>query len=1458
MKRGLAVTVENGQEISSTTKHKLIWEDRNVFPLFYFSKKGKCNMVKKIKDISVCKKIISMLLAVIIVLSAFPFTASAAENLGKVSGGSDISIDVSWHYGHQLHTTTKGGHTYPIFCIEYGTTSPERSYLKAKKAGASAKVITAAKWIFAGYYMEHGNDVNWLDMAYCQKKVWSILGDSTSWDFSDSGYTAWCNQAQANMKSLDTLPSFNAKNVGTIVAGDSLTVTDSNKVLKDYPAFTQDKNGIKIVHESGKNTLKITVDKTCTKTSFAILNDTYYKENTGDDDELLLFYPYGSEDYQKLVYSAYYDPVSFSLTGNITPLGNLALKKTSEDGNVEGIKFTITGTNFSKTVKTDSSGNIKIDELVPGKYTVTEESINKYEPQQAKTVTVKSGETASVTFTNVLKRGDLTVVKTSEDNLVEGVTFKLTGTSLSGEKINLTAKTDAKGVATFKDVLIGSGYTIEEVNTAVRYVVPENQKGDIEWDKVTNKSFVNKLKKFRVEVTKEDVETKSPQGDASLAGAVYGIYKGGDLVDTYTTDKFGKFTTKYYVCGTDWTIQEIASSEGYLVDGTTHKVGADPKDYTIEYNTTKNLVTEQVIKGKIAIIKHSDDGSTQIEHPEAEAEFQVYLKSAGSYDNAKKSERDILDCDNDGFAETKLLPYGVYTVHQTKGKTGADFLPDFDVYIAKEANTYKFLINNAPFKAYAKVVKVDKETGKQIAYAGAGFEIYDPSGKKVSQTFTYPTPTTIDVFYTNAEGYLVTPEKLDFGSGYKLVEVQAPYGYVLDKTPILFDVARESSAEENALTLIKVVKPDLAQKGVIEITKSGEVFSTVTATGGASMDEEGNETVIPVIYTPQYETQNLKDAVYEIYAAEDIKTLDGTVRAKKGSLVDTVTTGKDGLAKSKELYLGKYTVIEKTAPDTMVLNTEKFGVELVYAGQNVKVTSTALSVFNERQKVKVSLKKEMQLDETFGIGNNDEILSVQFGIFANEDVKAADGTVIPKDALVCLANCDKEGNIAFTVDLPIGFHWYAKELATDEHYILSDTKYEFDTEYKGQDVGVIEVNLNEGESIVNELIYGSVKGYKIDRETEKAIKGAVFGLFKNDETDYSEKNAILTAETDADGIFEFVNIPFGKWCIRELKPATGYLENTDIYHFDVERDEKVIEMKIANDLIPELKTTATVDGEKKICATEVFTLTDTVEYKHLIPNKEYVVKGILMDKTTGKALIIDGKEVTSETTFTPEQPSGSVEVTFEFDSKFIKADTDIVVFESLYKEGKELAVHADLEDKGQTVTVKVPTIKTTAKANGKKEIKAKGEITITDTVKYTNLTVGKEYVIKGVLMDKSTGKPFKVDGKEITSQTTFIPVKSNGSIEIKFVFDGSKITKTTELVVFETLYRDGVEVATHSDLKDKGQTVTVTVPETPKKTTPKTGDDRNYGTWIGLGCVALGGAIGAAILYFKRKKEEDE
>ena len=400
------------------------------------------------------------------------------------------------------------------------------------------------------------------------------------------------------------------------------------------------------------------------------------------------------------------------------------------------------------------------------------------------------------------------------------------------------------------------------------------------------------------------------------------------------------------------------------------------------------------------------------------------------------------------------------------------------------------------------------------------------------------------------------------------------------------------------------------------------------------------------------------------------------------------------------------------------------------------------------------------------------------------------------------------------------------------------------------------ISVNDGEPIFNDIIYGTIKGLKIDRETGENIAGALFGLFNVEEKEFTENTAILTSESNENGIFNFENVPYGEYIIRELKPAEGYLPNEENYQITISENDEIIEITVENDKIPELKTIASIDGKKEVGATEVFTLEDVITYKHLVPGTEYTVKGVLMDKATGEPLLIDEKEIRSENTLTPDEPSGSVTVEFTFDARYIKKDTDIVVFESLYSEDKELAVHADIEDEGQTVTVKIPKIGTKASIGGKKEFTANGDITIDDVVSYKNLTAGKEYTISGVLMDKSTGKAFLVDGKEVSSEITFTPETADGEVTVSFTFDGSVINKDTEIVVFETLYREGAEIAVHADIEDEDQTVTIHPQPEPEK--PQTGDNSNLGFYIGLGSVAVGGLIAFLIIKFKKKDEDDE
>lgn len=966
----------------------------------------------------------------------------------------------------------------------------------------------------------------------------------------------------------------------------TLTLTDSNNILSSFSFKTT--GGVSASVSGNKLTL----------TSTSTVNDavTFNSAKSMPDVGKTVLVPYGYATLQDVISGVENDADPIRAYFKVkTSSGNLKLVKTSEDGNVANIEFTVKGDDYSKTVKTNSKGEFELTDLVPGKYTVTEHTPTEYAEQKSKTVNVESGKTATVSFSNVLKKWNLTVIKT-------------------------------------------------------------------------------------------DAETKSAQGDATLAGAVYGIYNNGKLVDKYTTDKNGGFKTSNYVCGDNWTLKEIEPSEGYLLDKTEYHIGAEAKKYTLENNSVSIGVTEDILKGKIAIIKHTDDGSTKIETPEKGAEFQVYLKSSGSYTKAKESERDNLICDEYGFAETKDLPYGTYTVHQTKGWNGTEFIADFDVFISENNKTYKYLINNASLESYVKIVKVDSETGKQIPYAGAGFQIYNLDGKLVTMTYTYPEVTTIDTFYTNSEGYLITPESLPYSKGYSVVEVQAPYGYILDSTPVYFDITAENTTEENGVTIVKTEKKNTPQKGTITVEKTGEIFSNVTAVGGGYTDENGNDVTLPTIYQPEYSISGLSGAVFEIYADEDITTPDGTVRAKKDELVATLKTNTKGTATSKQLYLGKYRVVEKTAPNGFVLNRTVNHIALTYAGQNEKVTNTSTSFTNDRQKAEINLTKILEQDEKFNIGNNGEIRNVSFGLYADEDLKAANGTVIPKDGLLEIITCNEKGKATFTTDLPIG-SYYVKEISTDNHYILSEKKYPVVFEYAGQDTATVHISVNDGEPIENEIIYGTIKGLKIDRETGENIAGALFGLFSTDETEFTEGTAILTSESNKEGIFTFENVTYGEYIIRELKPAEGYLPNEENYTVTISENKEIIEITIENDKIPELGTTATIDGKKEFTVNGDITIDDVVSYKHLTAGKEYTIKGVLMDKSTGKQFLVYGKEVCSEVTFTPETADGEVTVSFTFDGSVITKETEIVAFETLYHEGTEIAVHADIEDENQNVTI---------------------------------------------------------------------------------------------------------------------------------------------------------------------------
>ena len=561
-----------------------------------------------------------------------------------------------------------------------------------------------------------------------------------------SRFSAYYDSIEASVKKHTVVPSFMdrseeaAQTVELSWDGGryTATLTDTNGVLGEYAfssaqsdmTFAVDGNDLTISAETASaDGVTITAVRNNTRQGVLVWSDGHYGPD-GTMQDVVTFRDTVSDP----MYAYLHLKVGY---------GSVKIIKTSEDGEVSGISFTVSGNGTEQTVTTNADGEMQLDDLRPGAYTVTEQSSDRYEPQEVRQVTVISGQVATVTFHNTLKRGSLEVIKTSEDHLIEGVKFHLTGASLSGLPVDEYAVTDSTGKAVFSDVLIGTGYVLSEEDTDVRYVIPEDQTAAVEWSKVTHKSIHNVLKKWNATVTKSDSATGTPQGDAKLSGAVYGVYKGGQLVVTYVTDGNGQFTTGYYACGDDWTIREITPSEGYLLDSTVYPVGAEPQRYTAEYNPIALDVTEQVIRGGVALTKVDKD------YPENKLEgavFEVYRDS---------NRNQELDAEDELLGTMEELGGGEYAL------TGLCY----GGYFAKEAQAPEgfYLDENAYYFAITtdgETVTVENEAGKGFVNAAqvGSLRIVKTSsdGKLEGFSFRVTGANGYDqVFQTDAEGVIL-------------------------------------------------------------------------------------------------------------------------------------------------------------------------------------------------------------------------------------------------------------------------------------------------------------------------------------------------------------------------------------------------------------------------------------------------------------------------------------------------------------------------------------------------------------------------------------------------------------------------------------------------------------------------------------------------------------------------------
>lgn len=1075
-------------------------------------------------------KVISFVLILMTVLNLIPITAHAATKSVVLESHSGYSYVFNKSFPAPFGNTLeeKPWWTFkisgnPVYCIEYGhavstgDTFDNKSsvgYLNAKQKKLLQKAL-----IF-GYNEKTGAIYggSWLDNAMAtQAMIWIITENQygTSWESKIADKLLKDNakarkiydKLKSNTEKSDTIPSFAAS--ADDKANDYEMKYNMNTGV--YELAFEDKNGV--LEYFDFSSAGISIEKRGNE--LFLLSEKAFDTKTIKANKKL---PDGfvngipeywvnpdKQDFASIDFGGKYT-VSAFLKLHTQKLGNIKLKKTAEDGIVSGLRFRIVGNGIDRVFTTESDGTIRIDNLVPGDYSITEvDTPNKYVQPKTQTVTVKASQTTSVSFDNILK-------------------------------------------------------------------------------------------KFNIRITKRDSETgDTPQGDASLNGAEYEIYNSqGYLVEQIKADGQTAIS-KLLPLGT-YKIYEVVAPKGYTLNKEPIIVQGDFDGQTVEIGRTDTSISDEVIKGRVGIIKFADKPlleeaeNSNVKQPLKGIEFTLTLKSTGE-------EACKIVTDENGYAITPELPYGLYHIEETTGKEGYRKIEPFDIMIDTDEKINQYILENPVYESKVKIVKVDAETGKQIPLAGTQFKIKDSAGNWVTQKINYPVPTVLDTFETAEDGTLVLPKPLKYGA-YELYEVKAPYGYTLSSEPIPFSIS-----SENPSATLEVVCTNTPVKGTITIVKQGERF----------VGTESRESEYGKIVTPIYEMQGLEGVTFDILAAEDIITPDGTIRYRKGMVVDTVTTDKDGKAESKELYLGKYQAVEKNTLNGFILDKQAHAFELTYQDQNTKIVSASSCVENKRQKARVSLYKEM---ETINGQKEIPYKDVAFGLYAKEDIQTSNNEIgIEKDSLLDVIHIDKQGNGIVTVDLPLG-NYYVKELSTGKGYSLDTSEYGFEFRYMGNAVAEIPIHLNDGKPIRNSLMKGGIEitktsednrieginfkvkgktevgtdyentfktdkdgktvnvkmdnklirgGFKLLKTDENgiALSGVKFGLFKKDGTKLQE------FITGTDGTYVMSDLLYGDYYLQELEAKKGYtFDKEEIYAFTVSENEQIIEIHAVNDRIP--------------------------------------------------------------------------------------------------------------------------------------------------------------------------------------------------------------------------------------------------------------------------------------------------
>lgn len=1165
-----------------------------------------------LKEKSKMRKVLAIMYIIITLFSTVqPIFAVSSSGTGKwVSGQwdsnvytSDNKTSVGMLIRRLVNYTT--GEKLTVFCCEHGVDSPTGEIHTATHTKPTdEKMKQACRIAYFGWYNKYGNyavdggimadNGRKMDYVFTQQMIWEALGQSSA-TFRDSSiqnnYVNFKNEVNSKINNIRKQPSFINDTI-TVEAGESKTISDSNNVLKDYVSFDKTVDGIRVAHTKGQNTLSITVDENCTRETYKISESTMkswgiIKDETADKDTTVYFV-FNSGVQDQLYALDYNDPVTMLLDLKINLFGKLELAKKDNKGNyVPNTTFKISrNADMSEpigTYTTGSNGKVAIDQLKKGTIYIQEVSVPQHLilDTTIKNVEIKPAKTTTYEATNNWKQGKIQVVKKdAESNKVvkkAGTVFDIYNTN----NVKLTSITTNENGVAISGLLDYGTYYVKEQKSPNKYTikveVSENI-GVIENGKTYEISVLNTRVKGSISISKEDTKTgKQAQGEATLEGAVYGLYARTPILDPaddsiiYNTDvKVGELVTNEQANARmdnlylgQYYLKELQPSKGYTLDTTRYEFDLTYENQNVKIITKDITVKERVISQPFQIIKISSDDVGEADllaGVEFTVKAQKDIEKYGSWEkapiakNADGKTTKVLVTDNKGYAVSDRLPFGTYVVRETKCIEDKYKVEDFKVVITKDSSepqTWR-IFNDTSFNSILEIVKQDAETGKVVKIEGAKFKIKNlDTGKYFGYWEWSPLPHYVDSWTTNDTGKIMTGDKLEVAN-YQLEEQKSPKGYLISEKPVKFRITSNTAYEtlpDGKTPVITVIQKDTSVKGKINVEKKGEVL----------VDYKDGKFV--------YEERGLAGAKFQITAKEDIydPSNDGSIIYKKGTVVDTITTDDSGKATSKALPLGEFSVNELQAPYGMVINNETKDVSLKYKDQNTAIVFDNTSFVNERQKLEINVYKIDKDDESLLEG-------AEFSLYAKEDITNYKGEIIMKaNELIETATSDENGKATFKTDLPL-LNFLIKESKAPKGHILSDEVITVNSEYQGQDVKILNLEYN----MKNEKVKGYLEITKVDSKTKDTLKDATFGIYD------MENNKIAEITTDETGKAKSELIPYGRYYAKELSTGSVYyLLNENTYEFEIVENNEIVPLTIENDSV-DIEVTVDKEGTTEI------------------------------------------------------------------------------------------------------------------------------------------------------------------------------------------------------------------------------------------------------------------------------------